>query len=418
MQIKKLTKKLKSKVMATIIATTFAFSAAVIPVKDAKAGCCGETAVLFAIWVAMEFDFYLLYSYLISGIGDVGTGVVGTISGNARAKMSHDETQEGNQAAHYAAVDRTRDAEMIPAKRVINNSPDPSHCSEEAINMASGAAGANSDAALATAAQIAKSNAKTAQNQAGTQPSDTAHAAKVLEEMKKYASDIDAKEGRFASAGSAGMPDGNIRTQSLFTPAHDYTKPDESAKQNLTFTKEQQEAADAVINNMVTRFTPPALPQAVEATPTGKVYIAKTKIFNARLSPAVMALSGIAARRAESPLSGNTQQGWQTASKEYSAIFPGVNKPSAPSEMETLRMEVMRRYAGSDWLTDLKKNSNPARVAQEQAATDAVKLKVLYEIHNRMEENSAVQAAILSQLVNPVSRSEIDNIAQSAFRNK
>ena len=388
-----------------------------VPLQQAYAGCCGETAVLMAILEAMEADFEMLYMYMISGEGDIGTGVVGTISGNARAKMSHDETQGGNQDAHYAAVDREREGEAVALKRNVDTLGDPRSCSEDAVKNSYGLRGANADAAQYSAKAAGVANRKVAEHLAGTQPSDTNHAAILIDEMKQYASPADVTAGRAQSEGSAGMPDANIRAQSLFVPAYDYTKPDTAGKQPLTFSDEQQKAANLALDNIVARFSPPALPKAVEDTPAGKMYVAKTKIFNARMSPAVMALSGISARRSPAELGSNSDQ-WQQHSSEYGSIFPNVPKPDKPSEMELLRLEVMRRYAGSKWMSDLKSSSDPAKVAAEQAMTDSVKLKVLYEIHTRLEENSAIQAAILAQLVNPVSRQELDAAAQTAYRNK
>ena len=406
--------KQKTAILAVSLGVTLG---GVLPVKNAIAGCCGETAVLMAILSAMEVNFELLYTYMISGVGDVGTGIVGTISGNARAKMSHDEIQGANQAAYTAALERSRDAEMIAANTLNKEIGDPRSCQEDQILASHGVRGANVDAAVVSSRAAAASNKKAAEHLAGTQPSDAAHAGVIINEQKEFASPADVKAGRAQALGSKGMPDANVRVQSLFTPAHDYTDPAAAAKQSVTFNDDQVAAAQLAIDNIAARFSPPALPQGVEATPAGLLYIAKTKIFNARLSPAIMGLSGISSRRAPADLGNNAAQ-WATASSEYAALFPGVSKPDRPSELELLRLEVMRRYAGSQWIADLKKSGSPAQVAVEQAVTDSVKLKVLYEIHTRLEENSAIQSAILAQLVNPVSRVEMEGAAQSAYRNK
>ena len=377
--------------------------------------CCGETVLLGMILSLMEFNDQLIYSYLISGTGDVGTGIVGTISANAQSQMSHNEAGGGNLAAHDAARKREVRGEQVALERNVKTLGDPRECQEGLIKQQLGARAGSGEAALYAMNSSAKYQAIVAESLAKT-PSESASAAAVMAAHKsKFCGFDDAKAGR---CGTSQMPDGDIRVQSLFGPAGNYTAP-AAGSASLTFQPQHEEAAGASAVNIMGAFAPPVLPKAVSMTPAGRMYAAKYKIFESRLSPANMVLTGIAGRRAPATLSGGAKESWDAVKGEYSAVLPQAGQaPDNPSEAELLRFEVMRRYAGSKWLSNVQKSGDPAAAMREVAYNDAVELKVLYDMHQRLEEDNAVLAGVLAQMTNPVTRQGLNEAAATSYRTK
>ena len=401
------------KTAATVIAVSCACALSVPLKSNAMAQCCGEAALLSVILETMETNFMMVYMYMISGEGDVGTGLVGTMSANAQSQASHDETQLSNQEMHYQAVARSRKAEMIAADTLNQTVGDSRQCVDTVLASNMGVRGATTDAQKASAQASAKLSTTLALNRIS--PSESSYGGTLIKDLSTYCSETDALAKR-CSAGS--LPDANIRAQSVLVPASDYTKPADVVKQSQTFDAaggdQQLTAAIAASSNIMGTFSPPVLPKAVAESPAGRMYTAKYKIYEARLSAGEAILAGMVGRRAPS----ETAKTWDAQSSEYSSIFPGVSKPTKPSELETLRYEVMRRYAGSQWQADLRASGDVANTMKERLYGESVELKILYEIHTRMEEQAAVRSAILSQLVSPISKKEVVSDATGAYRSK
>ena len=415
------TSKTKKILISILIATIVSITAS-MPIKYSYADptpnphCCGETILLAIILATMVFNDSLLYTYLISGIGDIGTGGTGTTSANAQSQMSHKETAGSNTKAHYAAVDRTRDAEMTVAERVVNDSPNPMACEEGIISSQLGARNAFGDTSKATNIAASKISASVDKTIASAK-NELAHTAGFIEKhYSKYCSEVDSKAGR--CSGSSKMPDADSRVQSIFYPADNFQN-QQSAKQSITFTSEQFEAASDAVVNILGRYSPPTLPKSVSETPAGKMYNIKMKVFQSRISPANFVLTNIAARRGQAELSSGAQTTWNEASKSYSDIFTGTQAPSKPSEAEAMRLEVMRRFADPRYYkNNMAKDSDLANSLVELAQNDAIELKLLWDLHSRLEEDNALLAATIAQLLNPISKTEIENNYSNSFRSK
>lgn len=375
--------------------------------------------------------------YLTNGDGETGKGVIGAITKTADADRKFQEENMANEHARMQVLAMNQ-AMAIRVAGAISN---PRDCYElpkrVGARMGGGGAGSN--------VPKGRTEAKVAATNAGNQPSPVAHAAAVYGNHKangfcsnedaNYAGVTtgDASRNAFGCEAAGPMPDGDARAQGLFVPAHDYTAAASAKKVSVTFDNgaaasggsTQRNAADESIANIVSRFSPPALPKNVEQTPAGRILLTKQKIFNARLSTSINALSTIAAMRDASanPMSAQTLARVWGADVDavYSRVFPGVQKPEKPSEIEVLRYEVMRRYADygdSSWAVEGSKVSDPAKRQLMQMETEAVQLNLLYQIHSRLGENNAIQAAILAQLVNPISKEELERSARGAIQSK
>jgi len=385
-----------------------------------------------------------IYAYMTKGEGETGKGVIGTmlkIWGEERPYLEN----MGNQGA---AWNRRNTLDALPGQTILNRAPDPRNCTE----IIRGAAGRGSmGGGGGTRAGKARVESLAAANSPGTRVSDTDHAADVLsvhgsasngycsKQDVSYTGDAAKAFGATRNASSCtavgAMPDADARVQSIFVPAHDFEKvaagdAAEIAKAtSLTFNDDQQKAAAYASKNLASSFSPPAMSKEAEDSPAGKLLLAKQKILQARISPAVSAIAQIAAGRSPVALGTTAADGlaqsWLTnATPVYQRVFPaGTVVPQKPSSMEILRYEVYRRFldigGGADsWTTKLNENQDPAKIAQIQAETQAVQLYVEFELLNRIEENNAIQAAILAQLVNPITKQEVSAGASNVYRSK
>ena len=378
------------------------------------------------------------YAYLRDGEGDSGKGVIGTMNKIWTEQRPYMEGMSNQQSAWG----RRNTMDGVIAQTIANKLPDPRSCSEiPTTGGARASAGGGGGGGGGNAARGA-TEAKVAANAGGAKPSDLAHANTLYVDHKGkgYCSIEDAQfsgtdKAREAFGCSVAdthkMPDGDVRVQSIFRPAHDYKNPADVIKygSSLTFNNgqktalpigDQAAAADDAASNIIARFSPPYLPKEIEQTSNGKILLTQVKVFNARISPAIYALAQASARLTAANVSlppAKVAEMKTDFDDVYSRLHPGAEAPVALSEAEVMRYEVMRRYADllGSWNKDLAKAS-PDMVGKIQAQNQAVELYLLYNIHERQQETNAILAAMLAQAVNPVTKSEIEQITQTTQR--
>ena len=387
-----------------------------------------------------------IYTYMISGEGDTGTGIIGAVNANMNKIWSEQRPYMENMTGQTASWDRRNMLDSISGTAIMARAADPRACSELPVMAASRAVHGGGGGARAKGG----TETKVAQAQGGTGLSDISHAADIfVAHESKYCSAEDvsytgAAADRFGSARNAfgcsatgTMPDGDNRVQSVFVPAHDYVKAGRGdaaeigKSYSLTYDAAgtgtaQSDAADISIRNMTASFSPNALSKDVEGTPAGKALLARVKVFNDRVSPAVMALASLKASRSSvnfnAEAAGGPDATWASeAARVYKTVFPpNTPVPAKPSEMELTRFEVARRYldygAGS-WLEKLGADT-PDQVAVESAQTLALLAHLQYETMVRTEQTNALLISLLAQSVNPVTKQDIDLASQMAARGK
>lgn len=414
----------------------------------------------FATSVTNQFfaiNTYLanMYVYMISGEGDTGSGIIGAITKHMDLLWSQQRQFQEEMVNKGAAFNRKTALDKATANAVVNRIGDPRVCSE----LPQRAAGRF--AALGGGGGVrgrARTEAIAAQAAPGVKSSDGEHAADMYAVHGGGSTELGIKQGDLCSkqdvarSGDAAktfgakrngygcqqegsMPDADARIQSIFVPAHKYEAvangdPEEIAKaSSLTYSQPQAAVASLAAKNAVNAFSTPALPNDIENSPGGKILLAKQKVLQDRMSAGIQALSSLVGSR--TPMSaglGSTTaktiaNNWkQTAADVYQRVFPeGTPVPDVPSMAEMLRYEVYRRFLDvggqESWINKLD-TADDRKVNQMQAETQAVQLYVEWELLNAVRENNAIQAAILAQMVNPVTKQEITAAAASAYRNK
>lgn len=408
--------------------------------------------VQFASAVTNQFfgiNTYLdmIYTYMISGEGDFGSGIIGGITKHMDLLWSQQRQWQEEMVNKQASYGIKTAVDAATANTIASRIADPRVCSEIPQRVAGKMAGGGGYGAKRAAASVAK---VVAENQIGTKPNEAAYASDLVRdhgsESSKTCTDEDVKytgpaasmygetRNRFGCTKAGTMPDGDVRAQSIFVPAVDYTKvaksdPDETAKSmSMTFNQEQSLVAEKAIKNGIAAFSPPAMPKDVEGSAPGRMLLAKQLVYKARVSAAETAMAAIKVDRDPSnDLNKDSSiiQNWKNVARPvyeavYGPIFARKYLPDVPSAAEFLRFEVVRRVfdttSDNNWQNELAKDDNTARIARMQAETEALQLYTLQKILHRLEEGNAVQAAILAQMINPVTKDELQAAVGGAYR--
>lgn len=402
-------------------------------------------------------ELHAIYEYLAYGVAEnaskAANGLIGTMIKEhdldrkfleEQLALNHVRMQELMMKASYANAAAGKLQDYRACDDIVANT-----LARSAGGGAAGRGGGSSAAKGETENKIAKT-------QAGGSGSQVAHASAIYKDHKDkgycsyedvnfYKPDgtIDTAKGTrnaFACSAPGSMPDADARAQSVFAPAHDYTKPEVVAKQTLTFDKNgsgtaQKQAADDAIRNIVSSFSPPHLTKEQESTDAGRMYLTKTKVFNARTSSAVHALAAMADRRTSSNIgsgSANTSGGsflffkwgkddWKTIYARVFGFGSVADVPAQLSEADALRFEAYLRYyddstKDDSWYSKQVEGGSGDDLLKEQLRMGSVELMMLYNIHQRMEENNMIQAAILSHMINPVTKDELERSAHMVSR--
>ncbi len=342
-----------------------------------------------------------IYSYMSTGYvaetashTDDGSGIHGfleTIAAQQRQDRTLHEEMQANETQHKQRIA----IEGAMAEKIVNTLPDPRDCLDH-IARESTKPGGNAQ----IGSRVAKNRYETRLMAESTRRTDSEHLTQmyVEHEASGYCSPVDVANpatgevrNAFNCTEKGPMPDGDVRIQSIFKPATDFTDPDKAAEPSLTFNLgknphdpamgDQRKAAADVISTVAAKLQPGILHPNAEKTPQGRIYLARLKTYQARVSVSINALTEIAGMRtagagalsteaAKALWKGDTtlQLGNETNEDVYKRLFgDNVQIPEVPSEAELMRFEVMRRYVDRNdqgWQAQLE-----SLAAQSQGTT-------------------------------------------------
>lgn len=306
---------------------------------------------------------------------DGGQGIVGILKAINRQKDNQrdfDQETKANETQHQQRIA----IEGVLAEKLTQNHPDIRDCMDETTR--------NSGKALANGSgvRMAKNNIEKIVYEQSLKKNDLEHMTAVFKNRVEngYCSPTDIEvideagttipRKTFNCTEIGKMPDADVRVQSLFHPAENFTEPDNLKKPSLTYNlgkpndepleegHDQQKAAIDLINNLAARYQPPYLPENMENTAQGRAYLTKYKTYQAKVSAAVNALTEIAAMRTANGGSlspealkerwtgdNSLQLGGESNEDIYKRIFgDDAQFPETPSEIELMRFDVLRRY--------------------------------------------------------------------------
>jgi len=311
-------------------------------------------------------------------------------------------------------TDRRRRAETIVAQRRIARADDVGGCEE---TTAAGGRGAGSAATLASKLSIdADIVAKMTENQNGF-----SEKAEVLNRAN-YCSAQDVTNKRPGCSAVGPLPGADIELGTLTTPP---TK-DAATPTNVTLASgAQQDAAEAVIRNVVSPIPPQDPPPSAAASPLAAEYFAEANVFRARLSAAADALSNIASIRFANPalaqqtVNGETVgQTWNdpATKAKYAQLFPGQPFPAVPSEWELLRYDVYSRWAdatGPDSWQSRVATMTPEETGRETIRLLAEMSRIQMLQVERQDDTNKILAALLSSDLDPRTRQQLEELRKT-----
>lgn len=353
-----------------------------------------------------------ILSYLM-GSTTGGNGLVETIA-SMNDKLAHANATADQNWAMNDTTDRRRRAETIVAQRRIARADDVGGCEEA---TAAGGRGAGSAATQASKLSIdADIVAKMTENQNGF-----TEKAEVLNRAN-YCSAQDVTNKRPGCSAVGPLPGADIELGTLTTPP---TK-DAATPTNVTLAAgAQQEAAKAVIRNVVSPVPPQDPPPSAAATPLAAEYFAEANVFRARLSAAADALSNIASIRFANPalaqqtVNGETVgQTWNdpATKAKYAQLFPGQPFPAVPSEWELLRYDVYSRWADATGPDSWQ--SRVATMTQEETGRETIRLlaemsRIQMLQVERQDDTNKLLAALLSSDLDPRTRQQLEELRKT-----
>lgn len=430
-------KKIKKTILAISVASFCALSSPV------NAGM--ESDPHFRSWQAAEFNPWMMqisntlnqiYAYLISGSGDTGTGIVGTMN-----KIWSQQRPYMEAVGSISDTTNKSLAKEAPAAHVIaQRMPDPRSCSDLVRNAGPRSGGGGGGAKISRAkTELALSN-----NGAGTKISDNAYSTEIYSAVKdlkscskKDVGYLDASgnqvknRGAFGCTASGDYPGADSTVASILKPAYNREKISDGDQEaliksySLTLNKDQKALAERAGVNLVSAYQPPALPKDVENSPVGRAFLAKVKAYETRVSPGMVAVAQHTEAISESSESGpqtKITQAWIDSAKDvYARIFKGYTPPANPSADEVARFEVFRRYSdfgSGSWDEELSQDQDSGRILQMMARSQAVELKLLHGLYEEAKLTNQLNTAILAQLTNPITTAELKVAAEKAMKKK
>ncbi|MBC8641600.1 conjugal transfer protein TraW [Caballeronia sp. EK] len=228
--------------------------------------------------------------------------------------------------------------------------------------------------------------------------------------QQKYCSALEVRLG-YPGCGSSSMPDADAQAESIFTGAGQAGKtPD------LTFTKDQEEAARAYTRLSLDPQPPENISRAEAATESGKLYIAMQKAYQANMSAAEKAQNDETASHMPFANSASLiEQIKQSdaAAQYFNATASNVAKSTGQMSLaELLDFEAGRRWRNPYWVIEQSAVSDPTKLQREQLMTTAFIAELQYENLKTNKFNSVVLGQILASLTRSNDRPAIESQLQ------
>jgi len=241
-------------------------------------------------------------------------------------------------------------------------------------------------------------------------PVEASRRASTAIHQQKYCSALEVRLG-YPGCSSSTMPDADAQAESIFTGAGLAGKtPD------MTFTKDQEEAARAFSRLSLDPQPPESISKAEAATESGKLYIAMQKAYQANMTTSEKAMNDeIASHMPFANSASLIEQIKQSdaAAQYLNATASNVAKSTGQMSLaELLDFEAGRRWRNPYWVIEQSAVSDPTKLQREQLMTTAFMAELAYENLQTNKFNSVVLGQILASLTRSNDRAAIESQLQ------
>lgn len=241
-------------------------------------------------------------------------------------------------------------------------------------------------------------------------PVEASRRASAAIHQAKYCSANEVKLG-YAGCSSSTMPDADASADSLFTGAGVPGK-----DVDLTFTKDQEEAARAYARMSIDPQPPENITKAEANTEAGKLYIAMQKAYAANMSSSQKAMNDEIA--SHMPFPGSAQlisdiKQSDAAAQYFNATASAVAKSTGTMSLAELEdFEAGRRWRNPYWQIEFATLADPTKLAREQLFTTAFMADINYQQFQESKHIKVLLGQILAVLERSGDRPAIETQLQ------
>ncbi|MBR8085572.1 conjugal transfer protein TraW [Burkholderia vietnamiensis] len=215
----------------------------------------------------------------------------------------------------------------------------------------------------------------------------------------KYCTAVEVQLG-YPGCSTSSMPDADANADSLFTGAG---MPGKDA--DLTFTKDQEEAARAYARMSIDPNPPENISKAEATTEVGKLYIAMQKAYQANMSSAQKAMNDEIASHMPFPGSAQLIQDIKqsdAAAQYFNSTASSVAKSTGTMSMaELMEFEAGRRWRNPYWQIEFAALADPTKLQREQLFVSAFMADLL---HQQLQTSKHIDV-MLGQVLAALARS-------------
>ncbi|MBN3744694.1 conjugal transfer protein TraW [Burkholderia sp. Se-20373] len=212
----------------------------------------------------------------------------------------------------------------------------------------------------------------------------------------KYCTAVEVQLG-YPGCSTSSMPDADANADSLFTGAG---MPGKDA--DLTFTKDQEEAARAYARMAIDPNPPENISKAEAATEVGKLYIAMQKAYQANMSSAQKAMNDEIASHMPFPGSAQLIQDIKqsdAAAQYFNATASSVAKSTGTmSQAELMEFEAGRRWRNPYWQIEFAALADPTKLQREQLFVSAFMADLLYQQFQKSKHIDVLLGQVVAAL--------------------
>lgn len=230
--------------------------------------------------------------------------------------------------------------------------------------------------------------------------------ASVAIHQAKYCTANEVQAG-YPGCSSSTMPDGDSSADSLFTGAG---MPGKEA--DLTFSKDQEEAARAYARMSIDPQPPESITKAEASTEAGKLYIAMQKAYQANMSSAQKAMNDEIASHMPFPGSAQLIQDIKQsdAAAQYfnSTASPIAKSTGTMSLAELEEFEAGRRWRNPYWHVEFGTLADPTKLAREQLFVSAFMVDMQYQQYKKSKHIEVLLGQVLAALTRSGDRPAVE----------
>lgn len=367
---------------------------------------------------ASEYTLNTQYQYLSTGRSLSLTGVAGQNEGVIELlRKVNDSLAKGNEGDRQTMpnedlADRARDIDM-EQRRMVERYTRPisaSACREATVGRGMGGAGSSGTATGANAA-----NDVVAEDVLAPKTEDEYLADITFgDKSKNYCSQVDVANKIPGCTSVGSLPQANVNAWTLLKGA---TQNQRGQNYSYKFQKGQPQF-DAMIDYllMARPFPAPTINVNAKDTPDGRRYLILQRRYNSRVLAVTNALIAVSAESNALPENSYmVQQVWNKddTKKAFAEVYPGVPMPTAPSEREIIRLNVLRQFT-ADVATEDAAASSPEDLGRRQIELMKMNNYLLLKQKEQQEWTNILLAHQLSTQVDPVTRERLLQASGSA----